>query len=254
MSARRVPAKALPARTLPTLAALGVLAAQVAAQAAPPSAASQPAQVPASIRLSPMLRAAPAASAPTASAPAATPTAAQAPAAQAPAAQAPAAQAPAAQASAAPSAAAAAPAQAAAAAPDDAHREAAELFVATGGETLMQRMLDSLHGQLAAILVQHGKSQADATAIVDEVLMPEFKAHVPELRPAMIEIWADNLSVDEMRTVRAFYDTPTGRKLLEKQPLIFQQAAAIGAAWGQRVARDALHDHADELKRRGVTL
>jgi hypothetical protein len=244
MSARRVPAKALPARTLPTLAALGVLAAQVAAQAAPPSAASQPAQVPASIRLSPMLRAAPAASAPTASAPAATPTAAQAPAAQAPAAQA----------SAAPSAAAAAPAQAAAAAPDDAHREAAELFVATGGETLMQRMLDSLHGQLAAILVQHGKSQADATAIVDEVLMPEFKAHVPELRPAMIEIWADNLSVDEMRTVRAFYDTPTGRKLLEKQPLIFQQAAAIGAAWGQRVARDALHDHADELKRRGVTL
>ncbi len=239
MSARRVPAKALPARTLPTLAALGVLAAQVAAQAAPPSAASQPAQVPASIRLSPMLRAAPAASAPTASAPAATPTAAQAPAAQA---------------SAAPSAAAAAPAQAAAAAPDDAHREAAELFVATGGETLMQRMLDSLHGQLAAILVQHGKSQADATAIVDEVLMPEFKAHVPELRPAMIEIWADNLSVDEMRTVRAFYDTPTGRKLLEKQPLIFQQAAAIGAAWGQRVARDALHDHADELKRRGVTL
>ncbi len=141
-----------------------------------------------------------------------------------------------------------------AAPPDAAHREAAELFTATGGETLMQRMLDAVHGQLAGIIVQRGKSQADATAIVDEVLMPEFKAHLPELRPAMIEIWADNLTVDEMRTVRAFYDTPAGRKLLEKQPLIFQQASAVGAAWGQRVARDALRNHADELKKRGVAL
>ncbi len=137
---------------------------------------------------------------------------------------------------------------------DEAHREAAALFDLTGGEATVSKMLDAMRGQITTIFTQQGKARDDAARIFDEVLMPEFKARLPELRPAMIEIWADNFTVEELRGLHAFYDTPLGRKVLERQPTVSQQALAVGAAWGRRVAQDALQRHVDELRRRGVKL
>ena len=138
--------------------------------------------------------------------------------------------------------------------PDEVHREAAALFDLTGGEAMVGKMLDALRGQIAAVFAQHGAAADNATRVFDELLLPEFKAHLSELRPAMIEIWADNFTVDELRGLHAFYDTPLGRKVMERQPMVSQQALAVGAAWGKRVAQDAVARHADELRQRGIKL
>ncbi len=137
---------------------------------------------------------------------------------------------------------------------DEVHREATSLYEVTGGAALAGKVLDMVRGQFSAILAQDGRTAGDGARIFDEVLMPEFKARLPELRPAMIEIWADNFTVDELRGLHAFYETPLGRKILEKQPALAQQSVAVGAAWGKSVAQDALSRHADELRKRGVRL
>ena len=137
---------------------------------------------------------------------------------------------------------------------DEVHREATSLYEATGGAALAGKVLDMIRGQFSTMLAQDGRTAGDGARIFDEVLMPEFKARLPELRPAMIEIWAENFTVDELRGLHAFYETPLGRKVLEKQPVLAQQSVAVGAAWGKSVAQDALSRHADDLRKRGIKL
>lgn len=55
----------------------------------------------------------------------------------------------------------------------------------------------------------------------------------------MVEVYADNFSAGEMDEIRAFYETPTGRKAMRMMPRLFQ----IGARWG----REQVMAHRDEL-------
>ena len=57
-----------------------------------------------------------------------------------------------------------------------------------------------------------------------------------------------------MHALRDFYQTPLGKKLIAVQPTVFAESTAAGRVWGERVARDALAKHADELRKRGVGL
>jgi hypothetical protein len=102
------------------------------------------------------------------------------------------------------------------------------------------------------VLRNTGKSAADSTKIVDEVLMPEFTAQEAELTNAIIEVWASNFSVEDLKALRAFYSTPLGQRLIATLPSITQQGMAAGQAWGRRVYQAAMQKHKDELIARGV--
>lgn len=138
---------------------------------------------------------------------------------------------------------------------EETRREAqalAETMHATGQ---MQAVLMAMRGQMAdTIAGNSGKPRAEVAAIVDEVLMPELRAQLPAFGAVLVEIWAANFTAEELRGLAAFYATPLGRKLLERQPLLFQQSFAAGQAWGREAARNALRKHADELRGRGLKI
>ena len=138
---------------------------------------------------------------------------------------------------------------------DESRREATSLAQAVGVDTLVNTVLHLMHDQMVQILaVGSHKSPAEVAPIIDQVLMPEMQAQAPALSAAVIGIWASDFTADELRQLRAFYATPLGAKLLRTQPLIAQQSIAAGQAWGRQVAQEALARHADELRRRGLTL
>lgn len=55
----------------------------------------------------------------------------------------------------------------------------------------------------------------------------------------MVGVYADNFTAGEMDEIRAFYETPTGRKAMRMMPRLFR----IGARWG----REQVMEHREEL-------
>lgn len=123
------------------------------------------------------------------------------------------------------------------------------LDVPRQAEALMARM----RGEIIEATMRAGDLSAEAaTAIVDEILMPNFQARGGELVAEMIEPYALNFTITDLKALRAFFVSPLGQKLLRTQPIARAQGEQAGLAWGQRVFQDSIDRHADELRARGL--
>lgn len=138
---------------------------------------------------------------------------------------------------------------------DEARREAASLADALGTQRLMDQVVTGMREQMVRALAERSRLPVERVApMVDDLLVPEFRARIPEAVAAVAEIWAAHFTVDEMRQVRAFYETPLGRKTLAVTPQIAQQSMAAGAEWGRRVGESAVAKHREALRARGLPL
>jgi len=117
----------------------------------------------------------------------------------------------------------------------------------------VKTLIQGMRSQLVQATIQaSGKSVEDAAKIVDDVLMPDFNAAAPELTEAMLQPWANNFSVTELKGLQEFYSTPLGQKLLKTVPVVSQQVTQVVQGWSQRVFRAAVQKHQSELRDRGL--
>lgn len=56
----------------------------------------------------------------------------------------------------------------------------------------------------------------------------------------IVPIYQKHLSEQEVQDIIAFYQTPSGKKLLEAQPKISRESMIAGQAWGQQLAKKVL--------------
>jgi hypothetical protein len=115
------------------------------------------------------------------------------------------------------------------------------------------QLIGLLRGQIINLVMRAGnKSPEDASGIVDDLLMPDFKAAEPELTGDLVDAWARNFSLDELKGLHAFYASPLGQKLVKQLPVVNQEGLKAGQLWGQRVYQAAITKHKDELILRGL--
>jgi len=63
-------------------------------------------------------------------------------------------------------------------------------------------------------------------------------------------IYAQNFSVDELHDLTAFYRSPTGQKLIARQPIIARASMVAGQQFGQMLVADLKEKITEELKKR----
>lgn len=136
----------------------------------------------------------------------------------------------------------------------EARQAARELFASIGGASLLARTVDSMRAQIVQSIQRQGKPADEAGSIVDDLLLPDLKAHVGELQDMLADLYAAHYSMTELRELRAFLQSPLGQKMIRSGPQMEAEDLAVALAWGQRVARDAIAKHIDELRQRGVKL
>jgi uncharacterized protein len=136
---------------------------------------------------------------------------------------------------------------------DEAHKQAAALTEMIGVSRQSTQLIGIMRGQMIQLVMRSGnKTQDDATKIVDEVLMPDFLAQQNELTNQIVDVWARDFTIDDLKGLQAFYQTPLGQKLIQTLPEVTQQGMLTGQAWGQRVYQAAITKHKDELILRGL--
>ncbi len=129
-------------------------------------------------------------------------------------------------------------------------RQMMEVFdILRHAEALMATMRSEM---IRATVRASDMPEAAATAVVDEILMPNFRARGGELVAEMAEPFAVNFTISDLKALRAFYASPLGQKWLRTIPVARAQGEQAGLAWGQRVFQDSVDRHADELRARGL--
>jgi hypothetical protein len=117
----------------------------------------------------------------------------------------------------------------------------------------VKSILNAMRNQMVQATIQaSGKSVEDAAKIVDELLMPDFNAAIPDLTESMLQPWANNFTAADMKTLQEFYSTPVGAKLLKNAPIVGQEVQQATQAWTQNTFRQAVQKHAQELRDRGL--
>ncbi len=98
------------------------------------------------------------------------------------------------------------------------------------------------------------RTPQSAGRLVDELLLPAFRSHLPELTAGFAQFWARSMTTQQLDTADAFFRSPTGRRMVEVQIESAPALLAVGQAWGERVGREVLITQRDALRQRGVSL
>lgn len=81
-----------------------------------------------------------------------------------------------------------------------------------------------------------------------------FTPYYTSMVDGIATVYATNFTATELREIEAFYKQPIGQKMLEKTPIISQQALAVGQDIGRRAAEDIRQRLTEALRQKGHKL
>jgi hypothetical protein len=91
-----------------------------------------------------------------------------------------------------------------------------------------------------------------------EAMMPmiadAFTPYYTSMVDGIAAVYAANFTAAELRDIEAFYRQPTGQKMLEKMPVINQQALAVGQEISRKAAEDLRQRLTEALRQKGHKL
>ena len=106
---------------------------------------------------------------------------------------------------------------------EDSHKKAAEkLLIQIGTDKILAHTIENvLNMQI---------QQQPSLAPYKEVMLKFFEKHMgfESLKDDLIEIYVEAFTEKELNDIMAFYETPTGRKTLEKLPELSAKGAQLG--------------------------
>jgi hypothetical protein len=119
---------------------------------------------------------------------------------------------------------------------------------AQASDTLKQRLVRELVAkarfvdQAMQVIEQAVPAQRATNPRVPEVFWDRFleqvRARRGELEAGYVTIYDHNFTADEIRQLITFYESPIGKRLLEKQPVLLREGMALGQEWGARIGAD----------------
>jgi hypothetical protein len=138
----------------------------------------------------------------------------------------------------------------------DATRVAAarEMMQAAGVARQFDEVMALLARQLSAGFIAVAPDKADEIRQVFSELSAKFVDRKSELIDQIATAYAEQLSLDELTAINAFYRSPAGIKFVEVQPQMMRQAMALGQRWGAQIGREIEAEARRELQKRGIPL
>lgn len=110
----------------------------------------------------------------------------------------------------------------------------------TGMEKLMDQMMTQM---ISAYKVQMKQ--------VPEAFWTKFRQKIDtgELLEKLIPLYDKYYSVEDLKAVNAFYESPVGQKILATLPEITQESMKIGLEWGEKIGKQATEEAVQEMKK-----
>ncbi|MFD1331490.1 DUF2059 domain-containing protein [Methylopila musalis] len=86
---------------------------------------------------------------------------------------------------------------------------------------------------------------------VIKTLLPEFEQRREKLLDDVASVYASRFSEDELKEIKAFYETGTGKKLVSTLPGVLQESYEKTNAWSRQMSQDVIKRLREEMRKRG---
>ncbi len=128
------------------------------------------------------------------------------------------------------------------------------LIEVTGASAQFDQALPLLTGPLTQAFVSLAPGRAGEIRELMAEMVKRFSSRKGELIEQIAIIYAERMTVDDMRGVTAFYQSEVGRRMVAAQPEIMRQSMLAGQIWGQRIGAEIDAEMRRELRKRGIDL
>ncbi len=108
-------------------------------------------------------------------------------------------------------------------------------------EAILKLLKVTRAGEMSVQVMQEGiTAQKQAMPQVPEIFWTEFaKAMTADNFEALaVPIYDKHFALDELKAILAFYETPAGRAMLAKLPLVLQESMEAGKVLGGRIGEE----------------
>ena len=131
---------------------------------------------------------------------------------------------------------------------------AKEMMAAAGVSKQFDAIMPLIFNQMQGIFLQQHPTQQKELKEVFDAVLARMSARKQELIDEIAVLYAQKLSVEELKEITRFYSTGAGAKFIQLQPEIAGQSAVIGQRWGQKLGAEVEQEVRREAKKRGMPL
>lgn len=133
-------------------------------------------------------------------------------------------------------------------------KTATELVKVTGALELFTPIVPGVVEQSRQFFVQQNPMIANDVNEVAAQIRKDYEARISEVHAKVIEIYAANLTEQELKDVLAFYTSPTGKKFLVAQPKIVDESLKFAQEWANSLSDEVIGKMREGLKKKGHKL
>ncbi|MEI8139668.1 MAG: DUF2059 domain-containing protein [bacterium] len=114
--------------------------------------------------------------------------------------------------------------------PAEKHQEIVKMLQITGTEKILKGIKTQMMNGL----------KTSMTKIPDAFWSKfETKMDMATLIEQIIPLYDKYYTLEDLKSINAFYQSPTGQKVLSTSPQIFQESLTIGQKWGEKMGKEA---------------
>jgi hypothetical protein len=138
----------------------------------------------------------------------------------------------------------------------EALREARAMMDKIGMDALAKQQAGAARTQIMAMVqaVDLGKDKDELLDKIADRVASELQTRLPNYYNEIATVYARVFTLDELKQLNAFYDSPLGKKVLEKMPEILKESSELGQQMGVEVIRAVFSSLQPELQKRGVNI
>ena len=108
--------------------------------------------------------------------------------------------------------------------------------------------------QAKILFLQQNPALAKDLNEIATKLRADLQPRFSELANEVARLYAINFSEQELKDILAFYQSPTGKKLLTAQPQVVDASMNFAQTWANNLSDEVVAKMRDELKKRGHNL
>jgi hypothetical protein len=128
---------------------------------------------------------------------------------------------------------------------------AKELVMVTGTTTLFEPLIAGVVEQAKLLFLQQNPGLSKDLNEIAEKMRSDLKPRFTELTDEVAREYATNFTESELKSILAFYSSPAGKKLLDRQPKVVDSSMKFAQDWANKLSDQVIAKMSDELKKRG---
>ena len=132
---------------------------------------------------------------------------------------------------------------------------AKNLMIVTRANANFLQVFDILTKKLVPLMEQaNPQKQQMIQQLMETVFIPAINKHVGEITDQVAVVYAQNFSVDDMKAISAFYQSPIGQKYLDKTVTMMPQLMQSMQGINQKIIKEAMQELADKMRQNNMTV